>query len=76
MNTPRDEDCDPDWWKEKTKTITRDYCPACQPEVDPTKELVTVCYCSRVGYQPTSEGNVDFLSRADKNVWPVTVEGV
>ena len=76
MNAPLPENVDPDWWLEKTRSVTRDYCPACEPDVDPTKELVTVSYCSRAGHQPTSEGNVDFLSRADKNVWPVTVEGV
>lgn len=34
------EDIDPAWFYEKTRPAARDWCPRCEPEVDPLTECV------------------------------------
>jgi hypothetical protein len=40
-----------------TPVVTRDYCPTCEPTVDPVRELVTVFYCG--AHAPILLGGAD-----------------
>jgi len=44
---------------EETPNVTRAYCPACEPEADPIKELLEVTYCNLQGHRPAFNGDAD-----------------
>ena len=45
MDTPVPDDVDPVWWSARNKYVVRDYCRICEPDVDPTKEMVNSFIC-------------------------------
>lgn len=61
-NVPFD-DVDPAWWAEKIKPVAHEYCPTCEPDVDPTRECVVVSYCHNHDPQLSSrlQGSADNL---------------
>lgn len=63
------EDIDSSWWAEKTEQVAVGYCPACEPDVDPTKECVVISYCK--AHKVGVAGSADDLVRPPY-VHPVT----
>ena len=41
-----DPDIDPAWFQEKTRPAARDWCPRCEPDVDPLAECVVPYLCA------------------------------
>lgn len=60
---------DPTWLAEKTRQAVRDWCPECEPGLDPTKEYVTPYRC-RSHAEVSAPGNVDWMARCDQTVFP------
>lgn len=46
---------------DETPIVTRAYCPVCEPEADPLKELLEVSYCNLQGHRPTFTGDADMI---------------
>ena len=42
-----------------TPSVARMYCPGCEPEVDPTREILDVRWCE--GHSPMGEGLDDAM---------------
>jgi len=43
------------------------YCPGCDPERDPLREILTVCWCDE--HRPTCEGAEDTKASVDRIAW-------
>lgn len=41
--------------------MTRPYCPDCEPEADPTKDMLILFWCHR--HQPSNDGEADAAVR-------------
>jgi hypothetical protein len=56
-------------WLPETGVVTRGYCPGCEPDVDPVKELVHESRCEQ--HQPVIGGSED--ARATTTAIPAGV---
>ena len=53
-----------------TPNLASSYCPGCNPERDPLREILTVCWCDE--HRPTCEGAEDAkasVDRTDRIAW-------
>ena len=72
MSGPVIDEFDPVWLLEKTRPVARDWCPQCEPGVDPVRECVVPYFCADHRSDPTGADDAR-VSRA--YVAPV-VEGL
>ena len=47
-----------------TPNLASSYCPGCDPERDPLREILTVCWCDE--HRPTCEGAEDARVSVDR----------
>lgn len=50
-----------------TPNLASSYCPGCNPERDPLREILTVCWCDE--HRPTCEGAEDAKASVDRLAW-------
>src|SRR5437899_3386857 len=56
-----------------TPNLASSYCPRCEPERDPVREILTVCWCDE--HRPTCEGADDGRAIVGGGVLASTGEG-
>lgn len=52
---------DPDWLYAHSRVAAREWCPRCEPEIDPIQDYVTIQLCRN--HQPTVDGLDDQRTR-------------
>ena len=52
-----------------TPNLASSYCPGCNPERDPLREILTVCWCDE--HRPTCEGAEDAKASVDRTALSV-----